>query len=338
MVVHTYPIRGGYYQPRSIRSQIRLMQDVRRNRFDIVHAYGWYPNIFAIPASRFGSRAVNIAAIRDAGAYMTPAKTRALAIVCKLADGVLANSNAGREWLLAQGVADHKIQVIRNGVFVSPRAERLTASGPIRREFGIPAGVAICACVGRVVSGKGIDDYLKAARILQDSGRDVRFLMIGGQSAELHFESEMETLAKRLNVADKVIFTGQRNDVPAILREVDVVVHPSLTEGLSNVILEAMAAAVPVVATRAGGNPELVDDGRTGLLVPVQNPQEIANAICRLLDQPEEARSFGEQARRRVVEEFAVDRMLAKTEAFYLQLLERRYGLAAARPATLRES
>src|SRR4030095_15625349 len=112
------------------------------------------------------------------------------------------------------------------------------------------------ACLGRVVSGKGIDFYLRAARILVDQGRDVRFLMIGAMSAERNYKSEMELLARELNLDGKVVFTGQRQDISEILRDVDVVVHPSLTEGLSNVILEAMAAGLPVVATTAGGNPE----------------------------------------------------------------------------------
>src|SRR5262249_13945259 len=131
-----------------------------------------------------------------------------------------------------------------------------------------------------------------------------------------------EKLAQQLNIGHRLIFTGQRQDVPQILRDVDVLIHPSLTEGLSNVILEAMAAGVPVVATRVGGNPELVEDGRTGWLVPVENATEIADAVCRLLDQPEMSRAFGLRARQRVIEEFALDRMLAKTEALYCRLVE----------------
>ena len=181
----------------------------------------------------------------------------------------------------------------------------------------------VCACIGRVASGKGIDDYLRAARILADRNRDVRFLMIGALSVEKSYKFEMETLARELNLEGRVIFTGQRQDVSEILRDVDVLVHPSLTEGLSNVILEAMAAGIPVVATRAGGNPELVEDGRTGFLAPVRNSAELASAVGRLLDQPAMARAFGETARQRVIDEFTIDRMLRKTEQLYLRLLEK---------------
>jgi glycosyltransferase involved in cell wall biosynthesis len=299
------------------------MKNVRRQHFDLVHTYGWYPNVFAVPASRFALRPVVIASIRDAGAYMTTTKIQALKFACVLADHVLANSKAGRAWLIEQGVKEHKIEVIPNGIVVPPPVQRRTDSS-VRQEFGIPAGTPVCACVGRLVSGKGIESYLRAARLVSERGRDVRFLMIGARSYEKNYESEVERLAQELKLENRVIFTGQRRDVQEILRDVDIVVHPSLTEGLSNVILEAMAAGIPVVATRVGGNPELVQDGSTGFLVPVENAHEIADAVCRLLDHPGMARAFGERARQHVIDEFALDRMLARTEALYCRVLESR--------------
>jgi glycosyltransferase involved in cell wall biosynthesis len=330
MPVYAYPIKGSFYHYRSLLNQLRLARDIRRRRFDIVHTYGWYPNVFAIPASRLALRPVTIASIRDSGAYMTPSKIRALKIACRLADCVLANSTAGRTWLVEHGVNERKIEVIRNGIVIPSRPERRTRVDGIRKEFGIPAETPLCACIGRVVSGKGIDFYLRAARVLADQGRDVRFLMIGALSVEKSYKSEMEVLARELNVENRVIFAGERQDVSAILREVDVVVHPSLTEGLSNVILEAMGAGIPVVATRTGGNPELVQDGRTGLLVPVQDAPAIAQAVCRLLDHPEMARSFGETGRQRILAEFSIERMLRRTEDLYVRLLEQRLALAPA--------
>jgi glycosyltransferase involved in cell wall biosynthesis len=321
MPLHTYPLYRSLYHWRSIRSQFRLMKDVRHRQFDIVHTYGWYPNVFGIPPSRLARRPAIIASVRDAGAYMTPAKIQALKVVCGLADCVVANSKAGRDWLIGQGVNERKIEVIRNGIAVPRSREPESLPGFVRKEFGIPQTTPLCACIGRVVSGKGIDFYLRAARILRDRGRDARFLMIGAHSAEEHYQSEMDALVRELNVKGSVIFMGQRKDVPAILREVDIVVHPSLTEGLSNVILEAMAAGLPVVATRTGGNPELVQNDRTGLLVSTGSAEEIAAAISRLLDQPSWARSLGEQARRRVIDEFTIDRTLAELEGLYSRLL-----------------
>ena len=325
MPVHTYPVKGSFVHYKSMLSQLRLARDIRQRKIDIVHPYGFYTNVFAIPPAWLARRPALIASIRDAGAYMTPAKINALKFVCRLADCVLANSAAGRTWLIEQGVKDEKIEVIRNGIVVPEAIGRNMNRSAFRQEFGIPAGTPVCACIGRVVSGKGIDDYLRAARILVDQGRNVRFLMIGALSVERAYKSEMELLARELNLS------GQRQDVSEILKDVDVVVHPSLTEGLSNVILEAMGAGIPVVATRVGGNPELVEDGRTGFLIPVANAVDIASAVGRLLDQPQMARTFGDSGRERILEEFTIDRMLAKTEELYRRLIEQRLSLAPAK-------
>jgi L-malate glycosyltransferase len=322
--VHLYAARGGFYRRRSILNQLRLARDIRARRMDIIHTYGWYPNVFAIPPARLVSRPITIASIRDTGVYLTPSKIRALKLACALADCVLANSEAGRDWLLEQRVREDKIEVIRNGIAVPRQVGRRENGSGIRKEFGISAETKLCACIGRAISGKGMDFYLKAARILQDEGRDVQFLVIGAVSVERSYKSEMEELARKLNLEGSVIFTGQREDVADILRDVDIVVHPSLSEGLSNVILEAMAAAIPVVATRVGGTPELVQDGVTGLLVPPGNASDIAQAINRFLDEPAMARAFGDSARRRIIQEFSIDRMLRQTENLYWKLWEKR--------------
>jgi glycosyltransferase involved in cell wall biosynthesis len=111
--------------------------------------------------------------------------------------------------------------------------------------------------------------------------------------------------------------------VDDILHDVDILVHPSLTEGLSNVVLEGMAAGLPVVATRVGGNPELVQDGRTGLLIPPQDEAALAQAIAFLLDRPHVARQFGESGRERIAREFSIGSMLQKTQDLYLRLSNR---------------
>src|SRR5262245_55218646 len=218
MTVHTYPVAGSFYTGRSVLSQFKLLKDIRSRRFDIVHTYGWYSNVFAIPASRLAFGPATIASVRDIGAYLTPAKIKALKIVCGLADCVLANSNAGRDWLVAQGVKKQKIEVIPNGIIVPLRAERMIQGGPLRQEFGIPSGTPVCACVGRVVKGKGIDDFLRAARILEERGRDVRFLVIGARSVQREYQSEVERLARSLNIEHRLVFTGQRQDVAPLLR------------------------------------------------------------------------------------------------------------------------
>src|SRR5256886_4183628 len=137
------------------------------------------------------------------------------------------------------------------------------------------------------------------------------------------YKRELEGYAVQLGLGERVVFAGFRLDVPEILAEVAVSVLPSLSEGLSNVLLESMAAGAPVVATRVGGNPEVVEDGETGLLVPPRDPAALAQAICRLLDSPELASRFGQAGRERVIKSFSLERMVQKTESLYLDLLNR---------------
>jgi glycosyltransferase involved in cell wall biosynthesis len=133
-------------------------------------------------------------------------------------------------------------------------------------------------------------------------------------------------------VSDRVVFAGLRSDVPALLAEVTVSVMPSLNEALSNVLLESMAAGVPVVATRVGGTPEAVEDGVNGLLVSPGDPAALARAICDVLANAELAQRLGRAARQTIHDRFSIDRMVSATEQLYLSLLDRRRHVGA--PAT----
>jgi glycosyltransferase involved in cell wall biosynthesis len=135
---------------------------------------------------------------------------------------------------------------------------------------------------------------------------------------------ELQQYAERLGVADRVIFTGLRTDVPTLLASVNVSVMPSLNEALSNVLLESMAAGAPTVATRVGGTPEAVVDGQTGLLVPPADADALATAIIRLLADTALASHLGHAARQRIADVYSVKRMVRATEDVYVELLDRK--------------
>src|SRR5206468_13025539 len=137
------------------------------------------------------------------------------------------------------------------------------------------------------------------------------------------YRSGLESLARRLGIAERVLFTGFRLDVPELLQEVAVAVLPSLSEGLSNFLLESMAAGVPVVTTRVGGSPEAVLDGETGILVPASDPRTLASAIESLLSDRDRARRMGQAGRRRMEERFSLEAMARATERLYRSVLTR---------------
>jgi glycosyltransferase involved in cell wall biosynthesis len=153
----------------------------------------------------------------------------------------------------------------------------------------------------------------------------VRFVIAGETApSETAFLTALQNRAAELAISDRVIFTGLRSDVPALLSGVDVAVMPSLNEALSNVLLESMAAGRPVVATRVGGTPEALIDGDSGLLVPPGDPGKLAASIATLLNDRVLAERLGRAARHRIADHFSVDRMVQATERLYLDLLERK--------------
>jgi glycosyltransferase involved in cell wall biosynthesis len=144
---------------------------------------------------------------------------------------------------------------------------------------------------------------------------------LAGDGAERH---RLHGLARGLGVQDRVLFLGQRHDIPELLAVCDVVVVPSLDEGLSVAVLEAMALGRPVVATAVGGTPEAVHDGVTGLLVPPANPAQLAAAIRRIIEDGALAERLGDAARARAEAAFSAARMVERISAVYDDLLARR--------------
>jgi glycosyltransferase involved in cell wall biosynthesis/predicted ATP-grasp superfamily ATP-dependent carboligase len=323
-----------FRRPSVLAAQLRLAWDIRRHKIQIVHTYNFYANLFAIPAARLAGAQV-VASIRDMGVYLSPTQQRLQRYACKLADRILVNANAIKEWLVADGYNPDRITVIPNGIDLA-RFERPSRIGSVRQEFGVPTDAPVIGLLTRIVPSKGIEDFLKAAVIVASRVPAARFLIVGSglQTGDNDYSVNIIRMAEELGLADRVVFTGFRADVERVLPEFTVSVQPSLSEALSNVVLESMAAGVPVVATRVGGTTEAVRDGENGLLVPPGNPQELAEAVCRLLEAPVFARRLA-MAGQRSVQQYSMRNMVERTSGVYQSLIEP----AAHRPApTRRES
>ena len=312
------------YNGRAFRERFRFAAYLRRHRIQIVHTYSFYPNAFAIAAARLAGTPVVIASIRDMGVYLTPRQLRLQRLVCRLAHRIVVNAHAVKQWLVEGGYDEAKITVIPNGVELSRFRQPAGDSG-LRRELGLPEGCPLVAVVSRLSPSKGLEDFVRAAAILKAAHPAARFLVVGQASpADQGYREALAACVHRLGLEGRVVFTGLRLDVPEILSQVSVSVLPSLSEGLSNVLLESMAAGVPVIATRVGGASEAVEDGVTGLLVAPQEPGALAQGIHRLLSDAELARSFGAAGQRRMTERFGFDAAIQATERLYQSLLVER--------------
>lgn len=307
---------GRLYAPRTLWQAIRLVRYIRRNEIQIVHTYGFYPNVFAVPAARLAGAGVIVASIRDRGDILTPMQRWIQKLVCRLAHCVLVNAEAIRDTLVGQGYAPGKIIVIRNGIVLSKYAGTERGES-LRQSLGLSPTAPLIFVFSRLNPMKGLDYFLEAAALLKASFPEVRFLIVGDGAGR----AELEALSARLGLQQQVTFTGFRTDVPDLLREAAVSVLPSLSEGLSNSLLESMASGVPVIAARVGGNPEIIEDNVSGLLVPTHDSAALAEAISSLLLDPQLAVRLGEAGRLRVARVFSIERSIDEVEGLYSRLV-----------------
>lgn len=227
------------------------------------------------------------------------------------------------DWLaLTIGIPRSEIRQIYNGV----DSERFGPSCPAHRFIGpkgfVGPGTFVIGTVGRMQAVKDQLTLVRAFVKLLDrdaSLRDrIRLVMVGDGP----LKKQAEVLLREAGAGELAWLPGEQDDVPRLMQSMDLFVLPSLAEGISNTILEAMACGLPVVATRVGGNPELVDDGNTGTLVPQADPDAMAQAIRRYLNDEALLKVHGEAGRKRVLAQFSKDKMVAEYMAVYDSLLE----------------
>ncbi len=231
----------------------------------------------------------------------------------RLLDAIVTVSESIRETLLEGGVRESLIHVIYEGV-------DLDWIDSLRPPGVLPEGTSIVGIVAHLSPEKGHDTLLRAARRLVGRFPETRFVLVG----EGQLKAKLVEDATRLGLRRQVIFTGFRSDSEALMKEFDIFCLPSLSEGLSSAILAAMASSLPVIATRVGGIPELVIDGKTGYLVPPDDPESLATALTRVLSSRGLRKELGAAGRARVETHFTLQRKLDRSESLYRRLIENR--------------
>ncbi len=236
------------------------------------------------------------------------------------ADLVLCVSEKVREVLRADGLADERLAVARSGVdtrrFVDVRDRR----AELRGRFGIALAAPLIGNVAHLADHKGQRYLIQAMAQVLAQRPDARCVILG--DGELR--GELEALARECGVAAQVVFAGFQSDILSWLAALDLFCFPSHMEGLGTSVLDALGMGLPVVATRAGGIPEIIADGIHGLLVPARDPAALAAALLDLLQDPARARALGAAGRARVHEEFSVERTVEQTMAAYSRVLAAR--------------
>jgi glycosyltransferase involved in cell wall biosynthesis len=308
-----FGLGGSLYSAKSFRSRIRLARHLRDRDIAIAHSFDFYTNLVLIPVAKLARVPVVMGSQRQIGDLLTPSQARAQALVFRWCDKVVCNSQAAAQGLREQGIAEDKLVVIRNGLPPSAFAGTSPALPPV-------PGLLRVGMIARMNHrAKNHQGFLQAAARVAAKFSAVEFVLVG--DGPLRTELERET--QNLGLVNQVRFLGDRRDVPAVLASLDVTVLPSSSESLSNSIIESMAAGVPVVANRVGGNPELIGNDR-GVLVNAGDETELASAIELLLRDEGLRKGLGRNARAYAQANFTIEQLRRNHEELYADLLERK--------------
>jgi L-malate glycosyltransferase len=306
----------------------RLSRTVKRLAPDVLHAHD--PHGIAMAAlalsigagaSRAGGRAPALVAARRVDFHL---KANSFSRwKHRQVDCFVAASEAIREMLVADGVPPERTITVHEGIDVDRVAAEPAVN--VHEAFFLPHGAPVVGNVAALVPHKGQRYLVEAAHLVVQRMPDVRFVILG----EGELREPLERQVRERGLEKHVLLPGFRTDVVGCIKAFDLFVMSSVTEGLGTSLLDAMAAARPIVATKAGGIPEIVEDGVNGLLVPPRDARALADAIVGALGDPAMRHRMGDAGLARVRERFTVDRMVAATAAVYARVARR--GPAASR-------
>lgn len=305
-------------------SVVRLAMLVRREGFDLVYTNSAKADIYGSLAGWAARRPVvwRLHDIVDSRAFNRVNRLLFRACATLFAVRVLAVSEAVRRAFIELGVQAGKVVTVYNGIDLE-EAERAPDGRAAREELGIDPGTPVAGFVGRLVDWKGADYFLRAAALTARNMPEARFLVVGeAVFGDQAYADSLPVLARELGLENKVIFTGWREDIPALIRASDVLVHSSiLPEPLATVIIEAMALGRPVVAARDGGVPEIMVEGETGLMVPPRDADAMAAAMTAVLSNSALGERMGTAGRHRAAGLFELQANTRRLEEELLAVL-----------------
>ena len=314
---------GGRMNPLNL---VRLIRLFKRERYDLLHTHNSRADVYGILAGRMAGVKRLMASIHGYQRYdeINPLFKIRGWILRAFSDRIITISDALKDLIAEnEGIDRKKMDTVYYGL----EHLNLEEGGEtVRGEFHLDPDAPLLVDVGRLIPVKSHDTLIRALKRIVPSFPNLRLFIIGDGM----LKGELKELVRTLELEDHVVFTGYREDVPRFMKEADLFVFPTLGEGFGLVLLEAMAFKKPIVATRVMSVPEIVEDGKSGLLVSPQNPEELADAILQLLSDKKRAESFGKRGFEILSSKFSVERMIGETERIYDQLLKEK-GMACGR-------
>lgn len=286
---------------------------------DILMTYHFGSDIWGTAFGRLAGVSVIISNRRDEGFWRRAVHTSAYRFINRWVTKIIVVSNSVKATILSkEKVSEDKICIIYNGVELG-RFNREIDITSKKKELGLPLNSRVIVCTGNLRPVKGHRYLMDASSDIIARFPDTHFIFIGDGGLRVEFEK----LAQELGLYHNLHFLGKRDDVPELLNLSDICVLPSLSEGFSNAALEYMACGKAVVATKAGGNPELIADEACGILVDAADSKQLSGAIIALLADPERCKFLGKNALSKVERQFTLSKMIKEYEALFCEAAEK---------------
>lgn len=302
----------------------KLIKIIKGFNPDILQSFLFFDNILGRIFGRFLGVSVIISGQRNVESYRSGLRNFFDKVTLPLADCVVSNTRAGKKILIRrERVAEEKVKVIYNGISISKEIEKNSKPEILNSKqiLNSKSQIQKIGFVGSLTKQKGLSYLMEAVAQLKDE--KIQLIIIGdGKEKE-----KLKNQAKRLGIDSLVFFAGRKENAWQYMKAFDLFILPSLWEGMPNVILEAMSQKVPVVASKVGGVPELIEDRETGFLVKPKNSKALADKIKYVLNLSQEERTaIGERAKKVVMERFSFEKMVGKYQELYETCLTAKMG------------
>ncbi len=311
---------GGYFQPVIIN---KLVNYFKNNKFDLIHCHYGRDLWTLVPALKF-SKKLPLILMKHIGTQK--AKQDILHnFLYKNVDFIIANSQIIHKNILnTHPVTKARVGVIHPGIDTSKYFPDSGQRSSVRKEFNIKKDAFVIGMSGRLQRWKGHYEFLNMAAELKEKYHNIFFMVIGGATVGEKDEAEgIYREAKRLKLADRLIFTGFRNDVPDLLNVLDLFVFPSYAEAYGMALLEAMAVGLPVVASNCDGVLDIIEDGKTGILITPRNSESLKNAVKKLIEEKKYRQKLARNGYENFKSNFTSEQMIKKMEKLYFSMLKR---------------
>ena len=299
----------------TILSQIKHL--IVREKIDIIHTHEVRSDVIGLIAGKMSGVPVMTTLhgwIQNG--FKGKLFTKLDQVILRFFDHVITVSGKMKEEVLRFGLSQERVTVLHNALVIE-NFRRNQEDGSFRQEIGVGDKTLLAGNIGRLSPEKGQADFIRAAAEILKHCKNAKFALIGSGSDETY----LKELVDELNIRDSVIFTGYRNDMLQVYNSLDIVVQSSRTEGMPNVVLEALAMEVPVIATDVGGTSEAVKDNDTGVLISPGNPEEIAAKISEFIGNKGAFKEMAKKGRERVEAKFGFDERTKKLSQIYDRMI-----------------